>query len=275
MTLDLPLSVDYAAAGAQAPAESAHMTCYLLPASPEIPEQQEKPLVLVCPGGAYRFRSAREAEPVAMQFLAAGIHAAVVHYSVAPNRYPCAALELAYAVQQCRRHAAQWHVDPDRIFILGFSAGGHLCATLGTLWKEPVFRAALGDAYDWKPDAQVLCYPVITMGTLSHSGSRDNLLGPDAPQALYDALSLEKRVSADTVPTFLWHTVTDDAVPVENTMHYALALRGTGVPFEMHLYETGCHGLSLCTPQTASAPRQIVPDNAGWIDHAVRFLRRR
>ena len=121
----------------------------------------------------------------------------------------------------------------------------------------------------------MLCYPVITMSAHTHSGSRDNLLGPDAPQALRDALSLETRVSADTVPTFLWHTVTDDAVPVENTLHYALALRGAGVPFEMHLYETGCHGLSMCTPQTASAPRQIVPDNADWIAHAVRFLRRR
>lgn len=275
MTLDLPLAVNYAAAGAQPPAGPAHMTCYLLPASDEIPDQKEKPMVLVCPGGAYRFRSAREAEPVAMQFLAAGMHAAVVHYSVAPNRYPCAALELAYAVQQCRRHAAEWHIDPARIFILGFSAGGHLCATLGTLWREPVFRAALGDGCDWKPDAQVLCYPVITMGALTHAGSRENLLGPDAPQALCDALSLETRVTADTVPTFLWHTVTDPAVPVENTLQYAMALRSAGVPFELHLFEQGGHGLSLCRAQTASKPEQIVPDNAGWIDYAVRFLKRR
>ena len=275
MTLDVPLLVDYAAAGAAAPSEAAHMTCYLLPATREIPDQQEKPMVLVCPGGGYHFRSAREAEPVAMQFLAAGMHAAVVHYSVAPSRYPCAALELAYAVQQCRRHAAQWHIDPARIFILGFSAGGHLCATLGTLWNEPVFRAALGDAYDWRPDAQVLCYPVITLGKYAHVGSRDNLLGPDAPQEMVDALSLETRVSDKTVPTFLWHTVADESVPVENTLQYAVALRRAGVPFELHLFERGGHGMSLCNALTASAPKQIMPDNAVWLERAVRFLARR
>lgn len=275
MTLDLPLDVPYAAAGAQPPPERAHMTCFLLPSSEEIPDQRVKPMVLVCPGGGYRFRSAREAEPVAMQFLAAGMHAAIVHYTVAPGRYPCAALELARAVQLCRAHAGEWHIDPDRIFILGFSAGGHLCATLGTLWQEPVFSAALGDAADWRPNAQVLCYPVITMGAYTHTGSRDNLLGPDAPQTLVHALSLETRVSAATVPTFLWHTVADPSVPVENTLQYAAALRRAGVAFELHLFEQGGHGMSLCTAQTAARPEQIVPDNATWLGHALRFLSRR
>lgn len=275
MKLDFSVDVDYAAAGAQAPATPARMTCYLLPATDEIAAQREKPMVIVCPGGGYHFRSAREAEPVAMQFLAAGMHAAILHYSVAPARYPCALLELAWAVRRCRQMAATWHVDPARVYIIGFSAGGHLCASLGTLWNDPLLHAALGAPCDWRPDAQLLCYPVITMGEYTHAGSRDNLLGADAPQALIDALSLENRVTADTVPAFLWHTVADGSVPVENSMRYAAALRRAGVPFEMHLYETGGHGLSLCSAITAATPAQIVPDNADWIAHALRFLARR
>ncbi len=273
MKLEIELDIPYAAAGAMPPQQPARLTCYLLPEADRIPDQREKPLVLVCPGGGYAYRSEREAEPIAMQFLAAGMHAAILHYSVAPNRYPTAALELAYAVQHIRRNAQALHVS--HVFIIGFSAGGHLCATLGTLWKDPIFAAALGDDFLWKPDAQLLCYPVITLGEFAHAGSRECLLGPDAPQALIDALSLETRVDADTVPTFLWHTVTDASVPVENALFYATALRRANVPFELHLYERGVHGLSLCNATTATGPQHIEPDAASWLDHALRFLARR
>ena len=158
---------------------------------------------------------------------------------------------------------------------MGFSAGGHLCATLGTLWDEPVFTRALGgSSRDWRPDGLLLGYPVITMGLSTHQDSRGNLLGKNAPQELIDALSLEKRVSSKTVPAFLWHTVADGAVPVENSLLFATALRANGVPFEMHLYENGGHGLSLCEQVTAQGPEHLMPDNANWMPMAIRWVQR-
>jgi len=275
MQLELNVSVEYEKAGVPAPKTPAKLTCFLLPASEGLPEQMEKPIVIVCPGGGYAYKSVREAEPIAMKFLAAGMHAAVLQYSTEPSRYPTAALELAWAVQQCRRNAAQWHVRPDCVYVAGFSAGGHLACTLGTTWEDAVYADVLGADVSVRPDAQVLGYPVVTLGEFAHVGSRVNLLGEDASEEDIWALSLENRVNEHTVPTFLWHTLADASVPVENSLQYACALRRAGVPFELHLYEQGSHGLATCDAITATKPEQIVPDNAGWIDLAIRFLRRR
>ena len=254
------------------PVREVSMTCYLLDTHQDMPLVQEKPLVIVCPGGAYMYRSPREAEPVAMRLLAAGFHAAILHYSVAPARYPTAALQLAQAVREVRRHAQEWGVT--QVYVMGFSAGGHLCATLGTMWDDPVFADNLGGESDWRPDGQILCYPVITMGQKTHGGSRENLLG-DRVAELQDELSMEKRVTPNTVRTFLWHTVTDNSVPVENTLNYAVALRAAGVPFELHVYEEGVHGLSTCDRETASCDAHFMPDVAGWLDKAIRFIARK
>ena len=275
MQMNIQVKLDYEKAGVPAPQQPATLCLYLLSAHEDMPAQRERPMIIICPGGGYRYKSPREAEPIAMRFLAAGMHAAVLQYSTEPSHYPTAALELAWSVQQCRLHAAQWHILPDAVFVAGFSAGGHVACTLGTLWQEPVFAAVLGDQAPVRPSGQILSYPVVTMGRFTHAGSRDNLLGTDASPEMLHALSLEERVTADTVPAFIWHTVEDGAVPVENSMAYAAALRRCGVPFEMHLYERGCHGLSACDATTATKPEQIVPDNAGWIDLAVRFIRRR
>ena len=250
---------------------------YLLDASSEIPAMQTRPAVIICPGGGYAYRSDREAEPVAMRFLAQGIHAFVLEYSVAPARYPAAALELAAAVQLVRRNADALGVKPDQIYVMGFSAGGHLCATVGTLWHTPVFAQALGAGGEksWRPDGMLLCYPVITMGEYTHQGSRDCLLGSGAPAALRDALSLETGVTAETVPAFLWHTYEDGAVPVENVLLFATALRKAGVPFELHIYEKGGHGLALCDVTTAQGSEHIAPDNANWMRMALAWLRRK
>lgn len=275
MQVDLNVNVDYAAAGIDAPAAPARLSLYLLPAFDDMPGQKEKPIVIVCPGGAYAYTSVRESEPVAMKFAAAGMHTAVLRYNTAPSRYPTAALELAWCIQQCRIHAKEWHIRPDAVYVAGFSAGGHLACTLGTLFHDPIFARALGSEVSVRPDAQVLSYPVITLGEFAHAGSRENLLGADAPDQMVHALSLEERVSADTAPAFLWHTLEDGSVPVENSMLYAMALRRNGVPFELHIYEKGAHGLATCDALTATKPEQIVPDNAGWIDLVIQFLRRR
>lgn len=275
MQFELNVTLDYAKAGVNAPQKPAALSVYLLTAQPDMPAWMERPMVVICPGGGYRYKSVREAEPIAMRFLAAGMHAAVLQYSTEPSRYPTAALELAWCVQQCRANAAKWHIQPDAVFVAGFSAGGHVACTLSTLWQEEVFARVVGDAASFRPDGQILSYPVVTMGEYAHAGSRENLLGADASREMIDALSLETRVTENTAPAFIWHTVEDGSVPVENSMQYAMALRRSGVPFELHLYECGGHGLAACDATTAARPDQIAPDNAGWMDLAIRFIRRR
>ena len=278
MLKQISVEVDYAKAGVPAPEAPAALNLMILPHLEEITLQPERPMVIIAPGGAYAFCSDREAEAVALKFMAEGIHAAVLRYSVAPNRYPAAALELAWSVQYCRAHAREWHVDPNAVSVCGFSAGGHLAGTVGTLWKDPVFAQALGGGESWRPDSQILCYPVLTLLEYTHGGSRFNLLGnpgePDNQLDKMEALSLETRVSADTPPTFLWHTAEDDAVPVENSLMYASACQRHHVPFELHVFERGGHGLSTCEEITSTDASQIIPDNAVWVPLAVRFVRR-
>ncbi|MDY3919165.1 MAG: alpha/beta hydrolase [Candidatus Limivivens sp.] len=247
---------------------------YLLDTSPEIPLKEKRPAVIVCPGGAYSFKSDREAEPIALQYLAQNMNAFVLQYSVSPNRFPTAVLELAQAVMLVREHAEEWFIDPEKILVLGFSAGGHLAGTLGTMWNRDFFAKALGDSKAWRPDGMILCYPVISMGEFTHEESRTLLLGEDATEADWDALSLEKQVSTDTVPAFLWHTQEDDAVPVENSLFYAMALRKHQVPFELHIYEKGEHGLALCNEMTTAHESQNVPDNRGWVELSVKWIQR-
>lgn len=260
---------------------------YLLDQSPDLKDSDCRRAVIVCPGGSYVFTSDREADPVAMRFLAAGMHAFVLRYSVAPNQFPASLLELAEAVALVRDHAQEWNIDPQQIMICGFSAGGHLCASLGTLWKDPVIGNAMegrisagspqagGKEAPWRPNGMILSYPVISMTLFAHEESRQMLLGDQNCEELAEKLSLQNRVTEDTVPTFLWTTQEDELVPVENTLLFAAALQRHHVPLELHLYEKGIHGLSLCDVTTENTADQIVPDNTGWMDAAIRWLRRR
>ncbi len=158
--------------------------------------ERKRPLVLVFPGGAYAWRSDREAEPVALRLLALGFQAAVVRYSVAPARYPRALEEAAETVAYARAHAGEWFCDPRKIAVLGFSAGGHAAAQIGLKWHQmPQGRSC-------RPDAMILSYPVITSGQYAHRDSVKNLLG-DAYERLKEEVSLEKFVRDDTPPVFL------------------------------------------------------------------------
>ncbi|MBO7401920.1 MAG: alpha/beta hydrolase [Lachnospiraceae bacterium] len=243
---------------------------------------KKRPMVIVCAGGAYGYKSAREAEPVATQFLGAGFHAAVLDYSVAPAKWPCSARELAHAVAIARKHAEEWKVLEDGIFVCGFSAGGHLACTLSTMWDDPAFYKEFeslgipaGETAPWRPDGAVLGYPVVTMLEFTHEGSRDNVCGKDAPKELLEALSLERRVSSKTVPTFLFHTAEDGAVPCENSINYVLALRKHGIPCEFHLFEKGGHGLSLCNELSSVYEGQILPADEVWIKLAITWVKGR
>lgn len=215
---------------------------------------QERPCVILCPGGGYQHISVREGESEALQFLAMGMHAAVLKYSVAPARYPVQLTELAWAVRYIREHAEEWHVKQDQIFVQGSSAGGHLAASLGMFYRERwLLEAAEAATPDQlRPAGLILCYPVITSGEYAHRGSFEHLLGDEPEAGLIRRLSLEEQVSGDTPPVFLWHTLTDGSVPVENSLLLVAALRRHQVPTEFHLYPAGHHGLALGSRLTAS-----------------------
>lgn len=225
---------------------------YCLDNSSEIDPNRKRPSVLVIPGGGYEMTSDREAEPIAMQFLAAGFNAFVLRYSVKPSIFPVALLEAAEAMRRIRTHADEWHCDADAIAMIGFSAGGHLAANLATSASDDVLAAHGYDADAVRPNGLMLAYPVVTSGPLAHRGSFDALLGDRKadPEAL-DAVSIEKHIDAKTPPVFVWHTVPDDCVPYENTLMLVDACKKAGVSVEAHLFPSGGHGLSLGTAETA------------------------
>lgn len=274
------IKIDYQSVKAEQNGYRPTLSCYVLDESKELIYSHERPAVIICPGGAYERKSDREAEIVAMRYLAAGIHAFVLQYSVAPSRYPSAVLELAASVAYVREHAAEYHVNPDKIVLAGFSAGGHLCACLGNLWDESLFEKGLDFEKSetktkiWKPNGMILSYPVITMGKFTHEKSRRSLLGDKINAEDVEKLSMEKRVSEKTVPVFLWHTRADDTVPVENALEFALALQKHGIPFELHIYEKGCHGLSLCDDTVDDGMIDFSVDNANWMEMAINWLKR-
>ncbi|MFC4809401.1 alpha/beta hydrolase [Paenibacillus sp. GCM10023250] len=216
------------------------------PALTPYPATGAKSAVIVCPGGGYGMRAAHEGEPIARWLNGLGIAAFVLRYRVAPYKHPSPLLDAQRAIRCVRLRAEEYGIDPERIGILGFSAGGHLAASAATLYEtgrpdadDPAERLSS------RPNAAILCYPVISMGPDGHAGSRANLLGPEPDAALIERLSAERQVTPDTPPTFLWHTSDDSVVPVENALLFASALRRAGVPFDLHVYEKGPHGMGL------------------------------
>ncbi len=248
---------------------------YLLQNSLEIDAERCRPLVIVCPGGGYGFRSFREDEPVAVRLLSLGFHACVIEYAVEPHCFPAALLQLLRAVAWAREHADSWHIDPAKIAVMGFSAGGHLAASAGVFWSRPHYARRLGlDPRAVRPDALILGYPVISSGEFAHEGSFRKLLG-EGYERFRETVSLEKQVSADVPPTFVWHTWEDESVPVENTLLFVSALRRHGILAEVHVFSRGAHGLSLSSAEVYG-PRdgaKIRGECAGWIDLAARWLR--
>ena len=214
--------------------------------------------MVVCPGGGYAFLAPHEGEGYARWLAENGIAAFVLKYRLTPAGYhhPAMLQDAARAVRLVRTRAAEWKLDPKRIGIIGSSAGGHLASTLLTHFDagnpeaaDPIERASS------RPDLGILCYAVISLKSFTHSGSRDNLLGKNPPPGLVQELSNELRVTKDTPPCFIWHTVEDSLVPVENSLQFAEALRKAGVPFELHLYEKGGHGMGLGKDEFNSAAK--------------------
>ena len=222
---------------------------------------KERPLVLVCPGGGNVMTSDREADAVAVQFNAMGFHSAVLRYSVAPAEYPTALLELGDSLLHIRKNARKWRVDPNKIILVGFSAGAHLVCSYCCFWKEAFISEKLGLSperlEELRPNGMILGYPVITSGEFAHADSIDNLLGKMAgDEKLRAKMSLEDQIS-DSVPrTFIWHTCDDELVPVQNTLLLMESLIKKGISTECHIFEKGRHGLSMADWYTV--------DKDGW-----------
>lgn len=206
--------------------------------------------VVICPGGGYGGLAPHEGAQYAQFLNESGIAGFVLKYRLGPGgyRHPTMLQDAARAVRTVRARAGEWKVDPKRIGIMGSSAGGHLASTLLTH-----FDAGKPDAADpieqqsSRPDLGILCYAVISLGEFGHRGSMNNLLGKDPSPELVRELSNELQVTKDTPPCFIWHTYEDGGVPVENSLQFAAALRKAGVPFDLHIYQKGQHGLGLGT----------------------------
>ena len=248
---------------------------YFLDSSIEMRPNEKRPVILMCPGGGYEMTSDREAEPMAMQFLAMGYHVAVLRYSVCPVRYPAALLQVAESVLYLKEHADEYHIDPEKIVVQGCSAGGHLAANYGIAWNSPFLTKLMGlenDPERLRVAGLLLCYPVITSGEKAHEESFRNLLGEQYEEKK-EELSLENQVTPDTPPTFLWHTATDETVPVENSLYFFQACLQQGVSAELHIYPVGGHGLSLANEETCRANGiGVQKECQSWIGLAQTWL---
>jgi len=227
--------------------QNAELTAYVLDGSPEFSNIEARPVVLIFPGGAYRFTSDREAEPVAMAYLAEGFNAFVLRYSVGETfRFEAALQDAEEAIAMIRAHAEDWHTDPEKIAVAGFSAGGHLAAALGTIGKN-------------KPNALILGYPCI-LDSMSES-------------LAFPVPSVDKEVTAETPPVFLFSTFEDQTVPIENSIAFLQALNVHGIPFESHIFQKGKHGLSLAKPHTSNGLKANVDaDVEKWFGLSVSWL---
>lgn len=248
------------------------LTCWAGTTSEKVSPCRRRPAVLILPGGAYRWTSPREAEPVALQFAARGYAAFVLDYTCAPEGFPVPLREAAMAMRYIRENADLFEVDPHMVAAMGFSAGGHLCGTLGMMYDCQELQD-LGSPAQIRPDALALCYPVAVSWGRTHEESFENISRGDP--GLRARLSLERLVRPDMPPVFLWHTRDDPSVPCRNSLVLATALEEAEVSFAMHIYRHGRHGLS--TADEMVYPVHGVPeaswDVPGWLDAEIRFFR--
>ncbi|MCQ2436126.1 MAG: alpha/beta hydrolase [Clostridia bacterium] len=227
--------------------------------------------VLVIPGGGYRLCAYREGEPYALEFLARGYCTFVLHYSVMGAAYhPTQLIEASAAMKLIKDNAEHFYIDPNSVFVIGSSAGGHLAAMLGTMWNDSRIYDAVDMPFGYnKPVGMILCYPVISSGEKAHVDSFRKLLGEKfGDEQAMKEVSLEYRVTENTVPAFIWHTATDNCVPVENSLMFAQALAEKKIPFELHVFPSGSHGMSLCQKNLDSQNEY----NAAWIRECEHWM---
>lgn len=281
------------------------LTTYVLDDSGEMLNGKKRPAVLVCPGGAYLGCSDREGEPIAMAFAMMGYHAFVLRYStygwdefrlgldkmkVKPECvYPAPMREIGMAMKYIKEHEEEWLVDKERVAICGFSAGAHNCAMYATHWHMPVVTEFFGlDKEVFRPAACILgyClsdYTYMEEYTLDDAGAVELFHGAnisylgtkDVTKEQLEMVSPVRFVTDETPPTFLWATAADELVPVQHTIRMAHALADGNVPFEVHIFEEGSHGLALATHATSAGNFQMDADAEKWLGLADAWLRKR
>lgn len=267
------------------------LTSYVLDLSPQI-EWRRRPAVVVCPGGALMYTSDREAEPVATVFLSKGYHASVLRYTTmdmgVEKVYPDILYDLGKAIAYIRSKADEWGVDIDKIVVIGFSAGGFLAAMYSVQWHREWFSKTIGISKNLlKPNAVILAYPAGLDFVATYEVFRDkSSRGSEVFHRMFYLLTGSNDISMDklrevspityidenTPPTFIWTTADDNVVPVNSILTYAQALAKKGIPFELHVFAKGVHGLSLANKTTAKSSEHVNPYIAKWVDLALNWL---
>ena len=243
----------------------AKLIAYVAGTSSEMPFNDRRKAVLIIPGGAYWLQSDAEADPIAHYYLAMGFNAFVLRYSVGrgvDSVWPKPLMEASAAMKYIRDHAEELHIDPNYVFAVGFSAGGHLAAMVSNMPDSEISR----------PNATILSYSVLSSKkSIRHPGSFLHLLG-DVPEEEYDKFSMPECATESTPPAFIWHTMPDSTVPVQNSVEYALALKKLNIDAELHLYPHGPHGLGTGErPEHAGRFSEV----RAWTKLAQRFLKDR
>ena len=290
------------------------LTVYALDESREMPGSKARGAVIVCPGGAYLGCSDREGEPVAMAFAAMGYHAFVLRYSVYDESgegfkvpdyskplpvkphcvFPNPMRDIGKAMLLIRSRAAEWHIDTNKIALCGFSAGGHNCAMYSVYWDKPVMTEHFAvDAGALRPAASILAYPLcdyVLMGeaVIKNASSGNPMAedlfraaniaftGTEIPSAeMLNQISPARLVGKQTPPTFIWSTSEDSLVPIQQSTAMANALAANNIPFEMHIFEKGPHGVSLATHASAGTPEHLDKDAAKWVELCAEWLKKR
>lgn len=254
-----------------------YLKCFIKDEARHYDQSYIYPAMLILPGGGYCFVSPREGDPIALQYSACGFQTFVLDYTVATvQHYPVQLQEAAMAMVFIRENAEHFNLSKDMVCAAGFSAGGHLCACLANLFDDPTITGIFPEcSHLIRPDAVILSYPVITSQKKTHGGSFDALCGDD--RNLKNHLSLEHRVKRNTSPAFIWHTYNDGIVPVYNSLAYALACEKNDVPFALHIFEKGNHGLATAREDTNSQ-EAMMKSSTGvdkWLSLSVDWLKDR
>lgn len=236
-------------------------------------ENRKRPTLLICPGGGYGMCSQRESEPIALAFAPLGMNAFILNYSVAPNKFPTQIREVAAAMELLYEKQDEWHVDTEKITIIGFSAGGHLAAHYSTSFDIPEVREKFPQSKS--VNGSILSYPVIVSDKgKCHEGSFRNLTGEyPLSEDNYKRFSLDNCVDENTPPAFIWHTSFDRCVPVESALRYAMAMANNNRPFELHVYPYGDHGGSTFDVQSLYEANEIANYNSRWVKEAGKWLK--
>ncbi|MFA9457348.1 alpha/beta hydrolase [Halalkalibacter sp. AB-rgal2] len=283
----------------------AKLMTYVWEHSEELQPNKKRPAVIICPGGAYLGTSDREAEPVALRFMTAGYQTFVLRYTTYYPTFtmdfsqkgreepvlPQALFDLGKAISKVREHADEWNVDPDQIVLCGFSAGGHLVASMGVHWHESFLQEPISASNEQlKPNALILGYPLTDYLIMKEEAEKEvdegkrelwrvsnqAVFGKEQPSIEeLEGRSPVRFVTEATPPTFIWHTADDDLVYARNALNFATALAKQKVPYELHVFENGVHGLSLSDETTANDPAQINQECEVWVDLALKWLKKR